>query len=187
MESNERPNPAEAAAALDDLQRSQSKLAAGLRLPSGFYVTIGLAISATIFLFARGLAGGTEQVPLLLLAGLVVFAVVAGIQVLRFRRLNGALVGSMVSQVVLGKGTLSSVTYAAALAGAVWAGYSGNWWLAALCAVAGGAGYVAGGMRWMRQYRAEPQLNGRGGEMAWWVAAVIGLVVAGSILLVGSR
>ncbi|MFB6724268.1 hypothetical protein ACFCV3_29085 [Kribbella sp. NPDC056345] len=187
MESNERPDPVAAAAALDDLHRSQARLAAGLRLPSGFYLTIGLAISATIFLFARGLAAGSEQVPLLLLAGLAVFAVVAGIQVLRFRRLNGALVWSLVSQVVLGKAALSSLAYAAALAGAVWAGYAGNWWLTALCAAAGGAGYVAGGMRWMRQYRAEPQLNGGGGEMAWWVAAVCALVVAGVVLLVGSR
>ncbi|MFI5735689.1 hypothetical protein ACIA49_36600 [Kribbella sp. NPDC051587] len=187
MESNGRPDPAEAAAALDDLHRSQTKLAAGLRLPSGFYTTIGLAISATIFLFARGLAAGPEQAPLTLVAGLVVFGVVAGLQVLRFRRLNGALVGSMVSQVVLGKGTLSSVIYAAALAGAVWAGYVGSWWLSALCALAGGAGYVASGMRWMRQYRADPQLYGRGGEMAWWVSAVLGLVVAGSIMVVGSR
>lgn len=186
MESVERPDPAEAAAALDDLHRSQTKLAAGVRLPSGFYPTIGLAISATIFLTARGLAAGPKQVPVLMFVGLAVFAVVAGVQVLRFRRLNGVRVRRLVSQVVLGTGTLASLTYAAALAGAAWAGFGGNWWVAALCAAAGGAGYVAGGMRWMRQYRADPQLNGRS-ETAWWVAAVCALAVAGAFLLVASR
>ncbi|MET7283151.1 hypothetical protein ABZS29_33295 [Kribbella sp. NPDC005582] len=185
MESNGRPDPAAAAAALDDLHRSQTKLAAQLRLPSGFYLTIGLAISVQIFLTARSLAAGTQQFPLLMVIGLGVFAVVAGVQVLRFRRLNGAWVSSLVSKVVLGGATLSSVTYPAALAGAVWAAFAANWWLTALCALAGGAGYVASGMRWVRLYRADPQQNGRG-EAVWWVAAVCGLAVAGACLLVAS-
>ncbi|MFF1822633.1 hypothetical protein ACFVWG_35350 [Kribbella sp. NPDC058245] len=176
------PSADDAAAALDDVRRSQAKLAAGLQLPKGFYGNIGLAIAVQIFLTARSLSAGSGKLPVLAFAGVLVFAVVAWIQIVRFRRLNGARVRSLISRLVLGTGALSSLTYGAALAGALWAALGHHWWLSGVCSIAGGAGYVAGGMRWMRLYRADPQSNGRN-ESAWWLAAVVGLAVAGLLLL----
>ena len=53
-------------------------------------------------------------------------------------------------------------------------------------AIAGGAGYVASGMRWMRLYRGDPQINTRA-ESVWWTLVLAALAVAGLILLILGR
>jgi hypothetical protein len=88
----------------------------------------------------------------------------------------------LVSRVVLGTASVASLTYTAGLAAALWAGFSGNWWIAALAAAGGGSGYVAGGMRWMRQYRRDPQVHARA-ESLWWIVAATALAAAGLVLL----
>jgi hypothetical protein len=114
--------------------------------------------------------------------GVLIFVATAAIQVLRFRSLNGVWVSGLVSRVVLGTATTASVAYAAALAGAIWAGFAGYWWLSVVCAIAGGAGYIVSGMRWMRLYRGDPQVNARA-ESMWWALVLTALAGAGLFLL----
>src|SRR6185312_7851237 len=102
---------------------------------------------------AAGLGDGNGVA---LAAGLALFAVVAGVQLARFRRLNGVWLGGFASRVVLGTGTAASVSYALALAAAIWAATGAHWWLVALWSAAGGAAYALSGRRWMRTYRATP-------------------------------
>ena len=112
---------------------------------------------------------------MVLAAGLAVFVAVAGVQLARFRRLNGVWLGGFASRVVLGTGTAASAAYAIALGASLWAAYDARWWLVALCSVGGGAAYAFSGRRWMRAYRARPAVHGRG-ESAAWLAV---LTVAG--------
>jgi hypothetical protein len=186
VESTGTPDPKDAAAALDDVRLSQARLAAGLRLPSWFYGSIGLAIAVQILTAAFGLVVDSTRAHVVLVAGLLGFAAVAGIQALRFRRLNGVWVSRLVSRVVLGTAAAASVAYAAALAGALWAALGDHWWLSAVCAIAGGAGYIASGMRWMRVYRADPQANA-GRESVWWMLVATALAGAGLFLLILGR
>ena len=72
-------------------------------------------------------------------AGVAVFAAVAGVQLARFRRLNGVWLGGFTSRVVLGTATAASVSYAVALGAAIWAAYGERWWLVALWSSVGGA------------------------------------------------
>ncbi len=71
--------------------------------------------------------------------GLAVFAAVAGVQLARFRRLNGVWLGGFASRVVLGTATAASVSYAVALAAAIWAAYGDRWGLVALWSAVGKA------------------------------------------------
>ena len=50
---------------------------------------------------------------------------------------------------VLGTATAASVSYAVALAAAIWAAYGDRWWLVALWSAVGGAAYALSGGRWM--------------------------------------
>jgi hypothetical protein len=122
----------------------------------------------------------------LISVGLVMFVAVALVDVVGFRRLNGATVDGLVSRVVLGTGWLSSAMYAAGLGLAVWAGFGELTWLLLAIAVATGAGYAAAGSRWWSAYRADP---GRHAQAESWrqlavvllvaLACVVVLVVAG--------
>ena len=93
-----------------------------------------------------------------MVAGLAVFAAVAGVQLARFRRVNGVWLGGFASRVVLGTGTAASVSYAAALAAAIWAAFGDHWWLVALWSAVGGAAYALSGRRWMQTL---PRRSGR--------------------------
>jgi hypothetical protein len=121
--------------------------------------------------------------PWTIAAGLAVFAAVAGLQLVRFRRRNGLWLGGFASRVVLGTGTAASASYAAALAAAIWAAYAGHGWLVALCSIAGGAAYAAGGSRWLRSYRAQPAAHARAGTPAA-LALLTTAALAGAVLLV---
>ena len=172
MESTpERPTAAEASAALSDAEASRATLARGIATPSLFFTSISAAIATQIATTAVGLG---DDAPWVLAAGLAIFAAVAGVQLARFRRLNGVWLGGFASRVVLGTGTAASVSYAIALGAAIWAAYDARWWLVAVSAIGGGAAYALSGRRWMGAYRAQPALHWRGESAAW--LALIGVV-----------
>jgi hypothetical protein len=180
MESTPTPRPtaAEASAALADAEASRAGLARAITPPSWFSTSIGVAIAVQIATTAVGFGDDALWV---LLAGLVLFVVVAGVQLARFRRRNGVWLGGFASRVVLGTRTAASLSYVAALGAAIWAAYGGRWALVALCSAAGGAAYALSGRRWMRAYRAEPAVHGPGEPVVWLallsIAAVAGLVL----------
>ena len=131
MESKpERPTAAQASAALTDAEASRATLAHGIATPSWLFTSMGAAIAMQIATTAVGLGYGA---PLILAAGLAVFVAVAGVQLARFRRLNGVWLGGFASRVVLGSGTAASAAYAIALGAAIWAAYDARWWLVTLC------------------------------------------------------
>jgi hypothetical protein len=174
-----RPTAAEAAAALAEAESSRATLAGRIVTPSWFFTSMSVAIAVQIATTAAGLGDGDASA---LAAGLAVFAAVAGVQLVRFRALNGVWLGGFASRVVLGTGTAASASYAIALAAAIWAADAARWWVVALCAIAGGTAYALSGRRWMRGYRAHPALHGRGESIAWLVLLAV-VSVAGLALL----
>ena len=183
MESTpDRPTTAQASAALSDAEASRAALADRIATPSWFSTSMGVAIAAQIATTAVGLGAGALWV---LAAGLAIFVAVAGAQLARFRRLNGVWLGGFASRVVLGTGTLASASYAIALGAAIWAAYDARWWLVALCSAGGGAAYALSGRKWIRTYREQPAVHGRG-ESATWLAVLAVAAVAGlALLLIG--
>ena len=177
------PTAAEASEALTAAEASRVRLAHGIATPSWFSTSLGAAIATQIATTAVGLGDGD---PWTLAAGMAIFVAVAGMQLVRFRRLNGVWLGGFASRVVLGTGTAASASYAIALGIAIWAAYDARWWLVTLCSIAGGAAYALSGRRWMGAYRAEPAVHGRG-ESAVWLAVLAIAAVAGLVLLVINR
>jgi len=174
-----KPSRAEAATALRDAEASRAAIAAGVAPPSWFSTSICVAISVQIATTAVGLGDGTVWV---LAAGLAFFAVVAGVQLARFRRRNGVWLGGFASRVVLGTGTAASSSYVIALGAAAWAALEEQWWLVALCALGGGGAYALSGLRWLRGYQAQPAARARG-ESAAWLALGGAAALAGLALL----
>jgi hypothetical protein len=179
----EDPTPAEASAALTEAEASRARLVQGIETPTWFFASLGVAISAQIATSAVGVGDGD---PWVVAAGLAIFAAVAAAQLVRFRRLNGVWLGGFASRVVLGTGTGAATAYAVALGFAIWAAYEEAWWLTAFCSIAGGAAYAVSGGRWMRAYRAEPAVHGRGESLAWLTALGVA-AIAGVVLLVVNR
>ncbi len=172
------PTPDEAAALLDDAGRDRDTLAADLVVPSGYEAWMGAAVAIQLGTVAIGVAVGSPAALGALLGGVVLFAAVAGWQVWRFRRANGVLVSGFVSRAVLGNDARASIAYGAALAAVIGAGLHAAWWLAAVCATAGGVLYVLSGRRWLRLYRGDPAGRSRG-------ESVLVLVVISVLALVG--
>jgi hypothetical protein len=186
MESSEHSTDrSEAETALAEAQAARNRMAGNLVLPSYFYTSIGAAIAVQIA--AAALAFGIEQpwAWVSLIAGLVIFAVVAVVQLARFRRLNGVWLGGLASRVVLGTANLTSAVYAAAFAASIWAVLVKAWWLVPVTAIIGGGGYAWCGRRWWRSYQDDPDQRWREDSKALLlilpVLASIGLVA----LLVG--
>jgi len=181
MESNwDRPTAEEATAALTDAETSRTTLARGIATPAWFFTSMGVAIAAQIATTAVGL--GTD-VPVMMAAGLALFAAVAGVQLARFRRRNGVWLGGLASRVVLGTGIPASTSYAIALGAAIWAAYDARWWFVGVWSIAGGAAYALSGRRWLRAYRAQPAEHGRGESAAWLFAAAVAAVAGLAFLL----
>lgn len=177
------PSPDDASAALADAEASRIQLAGSLALPSHFFASIGVAITAQIATAAVGVTRQDAWAASLAFAGVGVFILVAVIQLARFRRLNGVWLGGLAGRSVLGTATSSWLSYALALGGAVWAGFDEVWWLVAVCSVAGGVAYALSGRHWMRVYRQDPAGHGRG-ESVWQLAALGAIAVAGLVVLV---
>ena len=180
------PTPEEAAVALAEAGASRTMLARGVVLPSFFDAAIGAAITVQIATTAVGLADIGNWAGWLLPAGVAVFVLVAGIELARFRRLNGVWLGGFASRVVGGTATAASTSYVLSLGAAVWAAFGQAWWLVALCAAAGGVAYACSGRRWLRTYRAAPAAHGRG-ESAAVLAVLAILAVGGLVLLLVGR
>jgi hypothetical protein len=184
MESSRRPpSRDEAASALAAAEASRTALAAAIVVPSALYESLGAAIAVQVATAAVGLGSGPVWV---LVAGLMVFAAVGGVQLVRFRRANGLWLGGFAGRVVLGTGTAASISYAVALGIALWAALDGWWWLVGVVSIAEGVAYGLAGRRWMETYRAEPATHGPG-ESAAWLALVSVAAVAGLALLVAGR
>jgi hypothetical protein len=178
------PTPEDAAAALAAAETSRARLA-DVGLPSFFYSSIGVAVAVQIASAAVEVAFDTGWTRLLAIAGVALFAATAGIQLLRFRRLNGVRIRGLTSRVVLGTGWAASTSYALALGAAFWAALAGLGWLVAVCACAGGLAYTLSGRRWVRLYRGDPARHARA-ESAAWLVVISALALAGlALLLVG--
>ena len=178
-------DPRDVAAELADAEAMRAQLAGSLRLPSWFHASIGAAISVQIATTTYTLATPGASV-LVLVAGLLVFATVAAVQLARFRGLNGVWVGGLASRAVLGTSTLSSIVYAGSLAAAVWAGLAGLGWLAALAAAAGGIGYATCERRWWNAYLRDPAEHARA-EPPRYLAGLAIVAVLGMVALLLGR
>ena len=191
MENTATPTPDEAAATLADAEASRTLLARRLVLPSFFFLSIGTAIAVQIATSALGIAdlsddGVWGQAGWLMVGGLLTFAAVATIQLMRFRTLNGLWLGGFASRVVGGTAAAASVSYVLTFGAAIGAALAAAWWLMVLCSLAGGLAYAMSGRRWVRIYRGQPAAHARGESVAW-LAAVGALAVTGLVLLVVGR
>lgn len=175
--SNPRTTPADAAAALAGAEASRARLAQHIDTPSGFSVSIGVAIAIQIATTAYGLV---EERPWVLVAGVVLLLAVAAVQLMRFRQRNGVWLGGFASRVVFGTGAAASASYAAAMGVAVWAAFAEYWGLVGLVSLAGGATYALSGRHWLRAYHEQPAVHAPG-ESRLWLAA---LTLAALVLLV---
>lgn len=156
-----------------------------MTLSSWFYTSICLAVIVQTATLAVGVADQTSAGIGLAVAGLVPFMLVAMVQLVRFRRLNGVWVGGLASRVVFGGDAAATTVHFLAMGAAIWAAFEERWWLVGLCAIAGGAGYALCGVRWMRSYRGDPAAHSRGESVLLLVALGV-VLLAGAVLLVGA-
>jgi hypothetical protein len=180
------PTPDEAATALSQADSAGSALASGLRLPSHFYSSIGTATAVQIGTAAVGIANHKAWGLGVAIAGVLVQFCVGGIQIARFRSLNGVRVRGFESRVVGGTANTASTVYGLTFGGALWAAFIDAWWLVAVFCVLGGIGYAVGGQRWWRSYQRDPAGNSRG-DSAVWLAVLCCAAGAGMVgLVIGS-
>lgn len=172
--------------ALHDAERARDDLARSVELPPGHDLAIGAAVAVQIATTALGLAVGEPWALWGLTGGLVLFGVVAAVQLWRFSRLNGVRVGGFAARVVFGTATTASFGEAVGLVVAYAAAARELWWLTGLAALGGGVVYVLSGRRWLRAYRNEPATLGRP-ESGLWLALLVALAVAALALLVVER
>ena len=178
METSEsRPTPEEAAAALLEAGSARDHLANRVTLPSWFHTSIGLAIAVQTATMAVGVADQSSAGIGLAVAGLVPFVLVAAVQLVRFRRLNGVWVGGLARS-----DATASTVHLLAMGAAIWAAFEASWWLVGMCAIAGGVGHALGGVRWMRSYRGDPAAHSRGESVLLLVALAVP-ALAGAVLL----
>ena len=180
--SNSRPTPDEATAALLAAGTARSELAHQLTTPSWFYTSIGLAIVIQTATLAVGVALQSAAGIGLAVAGLIPFALVAWLQLARFRKLNGVWISGLASRVVFGGGAAASTLHFLALGIALWAAFERTWWVVGLCAIAGGVSYALCGALWMRSYRADPAANSRGESIVLLVTLIV-LILGGALTL----
>ena len=178
--------PSDPTSDLAAAEAARQRLTGSLRLPSWFHTSLAVAVAVQIATAAYGIAEQSGPPMLVLVAGVLVFLAVAGVQVARFRRLNGVKVDGLVSRAVLGNSPRSSLVYGAGFGGAVWAGLEGPPWVAGLAAAAGGAGYAVSSWLWWRAYVQDPARHAR--AESWATRAVYGAVaVAALCVLVAFR
>ena len=177
MESTpQHPDAAEASTALSNAEASRTTLARRVTTPSWFFSSIGAAVAVQIASLAAGVGATSPGALAALVAGIVALAAVAGVQLSRFRRLNGVWLSGFLSRVVLGTGALASASYAVASVAAILAAFGAHWWLVAIWSMLGGAGYALSGRRWLSDYRAEPARRAR--ESAVWLVAMTVVALA---------
>lgn len=177
MESMSVPPP-DPTADLAAAQVARGRLTDSLRLPSLFHASIGMAVAAQIAGVAYSVEAQGGRGLAALVVGCAIFLAVAGVQLARFRSLNGVRVGGLFSRAVMGTATNSSLVYGASLAGAVLAATGGYWWAVAAACVAGGVGYAASGHSWWSAYLDHPETHAR-------AESRLTLVIVGAVALVG--
>lgn len=184
MESkDDRPSPDDLAGDLARAEAARDAFARKVTVPPGLLLWLGLGIAVQI---AGAALVWLPYGFIFTIVGALTYVVIAVLLLRWFERVNGAKLGGFVSRVLGGTATSASVIYLMALAGALWAGYVGAWGVAAICAIAGGAGFAACGARWIRTYRAAPASNARGESTLVLVA--MGIVAAcGAVLLLVFR
>ncbi len=174
------PDPEGARAVLAGADLARDRLTSGLRLPTGLLPALVVAVAVQVATAAWGIAEQTTLGLTVLLAGLAVFALIAGFALHRFRRINGARVDGLVGQILLGTGPLATGAYLGGLAAATWAAFESRWWLVAIAAMGGGAGYAFGVRQWWHGYVDDPAAHARGASprilVAVTVIAGLGLV-----------
>ena len=175
------PSTAEASAALNDAEEARATLAQSTKMPSWFFASLGAAIAVQIATTAVGVAGPSSSTLTALAFGIAILVAVAGMQLARFRQLNGVRLGGLLSRVVLGTGTLASASYAVAGTAAILGAFDKRWWLVATASIVGGALYALNGRLWLRAYRTEPASHALGDSLTWLalltVAALAGLAL----------
>jgi hypothetical protein len=180
------PTPDEASLVLAEALDARDRFTAALVLPSYFFASLGVVIAAQIATSAVGIAAQDLAGWLLVIAGWAALAVVAGVQLTRFRRANGVRVRGLADRVVLGATEAAGVAYAAALAAGIWAAFEGAGWLVAASSLAGGVAYAWSGRRWWRAYRSDPARHGRDvSQLVLACLALAGLVGAVVLLTAG--
>ena len=180
--------PDDASSALAAANRARDRLAAGIRLPSGLFPALALAIAVQVGAGAYGIAAQTTTGLAVALGGAAIFLAVAALLLTQFRRINGVAVDGLASTIVLGTGTgtVSTLVYLATIAAATWAAFESHWWLVVAAAGTGGAAYSFSALLWWRAYRTDPVA--RAGGVSPRMLGVLALVaVAGFVvLMVGS-
>jgi len=152
--------------------------------PSWFFTSIGAAIACQIASSAAGVGATSPATLAALVAGIVALAAVAGVQLARFRRLNGVWVGGFLSRVVLGTGSLASASYAVASVAAILAAFDARWWLVAIWSTIGGAAYALSGRHWLRVYRAEPARHAQAESVVWLALMTVTALASLALLLI---
>ena len=175
--------PSDPAAELAAAESARQRLAGSLRMPAWVYTSLGAAVSVQIGAAAYGLSDDASGPRLIAVAvGALVFAAVAAVLWLRFRRLNGVRVGGLFSRALMGTSNVAALAETAGLGVAVWAALVGQWWLVVVASVAGGVGYAVSARLWWRDYQREPAAHAHGDSRATWT--VVGLAtVAGLVAL----
>lgn len=174
----------DAAAQLAEAEGLRSRLTTGLRLPTGFHPVLGVVTFVQMATASLGIGAQTGAGFFLAVSGSVLFLVVAGLLVWRFRAINGVWVGGLLARSVLGMTTAASWAYAAPFAFAVWAALAGLGWLAVLLSMAGGTAYAVVARRWWVAYRQDPATHAEG-STATMIGTVALVTAAGMIVLVG--
>ncbi len=169
------PDPA---ADLAAAHAAQGRLTRSLRLPSVFHVSIGMAVAVQIAGVAYSVEAQSARGVVALVVGCAIFLGVAGLQLARFRSLNGVRVDGLFSRAVMGTTTSSSLVYGAGLAGAILAATGGYWWAVAAACIAAGLGYAASAGAWWSAYVGDPETHAR-------AESRVTLVVVGAVALAG--
>jgi hypothetical protein len=183
MESEAAPNSDGPRSELALADQARQRLADGLRLPTGLFPALAVAIAIQIATAAYGISEQSPAGLAVALAGAAVFLGVAALALSRFRRVNGVRVDGLASQIVLASGATSSLAYLSAFAAATWAAFESRWWLVAAAATVGGVGYAVGALRWWRAYRHDPAAHA-GGASPRMLALLALLACIGFVVLV---
>jgi hypothetical protein len=164
----------------------QQRLAASLRLPAGFAPVLGGGMALHLATAAVGIRQQTVAGLGLVAVGLVLFGLSAAWVLTRFRAVNGATVGGLTSRAVLGTSHTSSAVHLASFAATTWAAFAEQWWLVALCALAGGGAYVACALAWWRGYQRDPAAHARGESRLVLGLLALTAVLAAVVLVLGA-
>ncbi|GAB3250596.1 hypothetical protein [Nocardioides dilutus] len=178
--------PSDPASDLAAAEAARRRLTSSLRLPTWFHISLGVAVAVQIGTAGVGLSQGGGPGLWVAAAGVLFFLAVAGCLALRFRRLNRVRVDGLFSRALMGTSARSSLAYCAGFAGALWAAFEGQWWLAGVAAAAGGLGYAVSARLWWRDYLRDPATQAQG--ESWTTLALVGCAaLAGAAALVLAR